>query len=308
LVFLQNFVTWCLCGEQGLNLKKTFLSFSSFLARTLPLSVKQALYRFPPLARLIRGSINASVDEGLSVIEVAAGDLKGYRVLLNLKTEKSRWLGTYEPELQAALREFLHPGDTVYDVGANIGYITLMMAQHVGPGGRVFAFEALPANVERIQKNVALNKLLNVTVVSAAVTDRSGPVTFYVHESVGMGKAAGSAGRREEQYKAEISVPGLSLDEFVYGQGNAAPQAVKMDIEGGEILALPGMSRLLREAHPILFLELHGPESEKVAWDALTGCGYSLHAMSLRESGYPPIESPEQLGWKAYVIARKTPL
>ena len=113
--------------------------------------------------------------------------------------------------------------------------------------------------------------------------------------------AAGSAGRREERYKAEISVPGLSLDEFVYGGAQAAPEAVKMDIEGGELLALPGMIRLLREVHPILFLELHGPESEKVAWDVLTGCGYTLCAM---QSGYPRIESPEQLGWKAYVIAK----
>jgi FkbM family methyltransferase len=284
-------------------LKKSFISLASFLARTLPLPVKQGLYRFPLLARLIRGSINASVDEGLSVIEVAAGDLKGYQVLLNLKTEKSRWLGTYEPELQAALSEFLHPGSTVYDVGANIGYITLMMAHHVGPSGRVFAFEALPANVERIQKNISLNKLSTVTVVSAAVTDKSGPVTFYVHESVGMGKAAGSAGRREERYKAEISLPGLSLDEFIYGQGNPAPEAVKMDIEGGELLALPGMRRLLRETGPVLFLELHGPESEKAAWEILAECGYTLHAM---QSDYPRIESPEQLGWKAYVIARKS--
>ena len=60
--------------------------------------------------------------------------------------------------------------------------------------------------------------------------------------------------------------------------------------------------RLLREAHPILFLELHGPESEKVAWDTLTSCGYTLHAM---QDGYPQIKSPEQLGWKAYVIAQQ---
>ena len=94
-------------------MKKQFLKLASLIARSLPLSFKQALYRFPPLARLIRGSINAAVDQGLSVIEVAAGDLKGYKLLLNLKAEKSRWLGTYEPELQAALREFLCPGMTV---------------------------------------------------------------------------------------------------------------------------------------------------------------------------------------------------
>ena len=281
-------------------MKKLFLSFASFSAGILPLPIKQALYRFPPLAHLIRGSINASVDEGLSVIEVAAGLLKGYLVQLNLKAEKSRWLGTYEPELQAALREFLKPGMTVYDVGANIGYVTLMLAHQTGANGRVFAFEALPVNVERIHKNIALNKLANVTVISGAVLDKTAHVSFYVHDSVGMGKAAGSAGRREEQYKAEITVPGLSLDEFVYQQGNPAPEAVKMDIEGGEVLALPGMKRILAEQHPLMLLELHGPESEKEAWETLTAAGYTLCAM---ENGYPVIESPEELGWKAYVIA-----
>ncbi len=282
-------------------MKKTLLSFASFLARILPLPAKQALYRFPPLARLIRGSINSAVADELAEIEVAAGCLEGYKVLLNLRKEKSRWLGTYEPELQAALAEFLRPGMTIYDVGANIGYVTLMLAHHTGSTGRVYAFEALPENVERIQENIALNHLPNVTVVSAAVTDQNAPVTFYVHESVGMGKAAGSAGRREEQYKAEITVPGLSLDDFVYRQGNPIPQAVKMDIEGGEVLALPGMQRILREAHPLMLLELHGPESEKAAWETLTAAGYSLYAM---ETGYPRIESPEKLGWKAYVIAK----
>ena len=283
-------------------MKKQILALASFVASSLPLPLKQALYRFPPLARFLRGAINAAVEEGLSEITVAAGDLKGHRLLLNLKAEKSRWLGTYEPELQAALREFLRPGMTVYDIGANIGYISLLMAKAVGPRGRVFAFEALPANVERIQKNVALNNLSSVTVVAAAVLDKTGPVTFYVHDSVGMGKAAGSAGRREEHYTAEISVPGLSLDEFVYEQGFPPPAAVKMDIEGGEVLALPGMRRILMEQAPILFLELHGPESEKVAWQVLTGAGYTLRAM---ESGYPVISTPESLGWKAYLIAVK---
>ena len=283
-------------------MKKYILALASFIARSLPLPLKQALYRFPPLARALRGTLNAVVEDGLSEITVAAGDLKGYRLLLNLKAEKSRWLGTYEPELQAALREFLRPGMVVYDVGANIGYISLMMAHDVGPRGQVFAFEALPVNVERIQKNLALNQQSNVSVISAAVLDKTAPVTFYVHGSVGMGKAAGSAGRREEHYTAEISVPGLSLDEFVYQQGRPAPAAVKMDIEGGEVLALPGMRRILAEHAPVMFLELHGPESEKAAWQALTGAGYTLRAM---ESGYPLITTPESLGWKAYLIAVK---
>ncbi len=117
-----------------------------------------------------------------------------------------------------------------------------------------------------------------------------------------MGNAAGSAGRNDAQYTAEINVPGLSLDDFVYKQGNPAPAAVKMDIEGGEVLALPGMRRILEEHHPLMLLELHGPESEKAAWETLTSAGYTLRAM---EVGYPVIPSPESLGWKAYLIAVK---
>ena len=284
-------------------MKKLFFSFASGFARILPLPLKQGLYRFPPLARLIRNSINVSVSDGLSEVEIAAGDLKGYRVLLNLKAEKSRWLGTYEPELADAVREFVLPGMTVYDVGANIGYVSLLLAHATRSNGQVFAFEALPANVERIRCNIALNHLEDrITLVSQAVADKGGELTFYVHESVGMGKVAGSAGRREEHYQAEITVKTLSLDEFAYQDGNSAPDVVKMDIEGGEVLALPGMQRILREYHPLLLLELHGPESEKVAWETLTEAGYSLHAM---ESGYPRIETPEKLGWKAYVVARK---
>jgi FkbM family methyltransferase len=223
---------------------------------------------------------------------------------LNMKAEKSRWLGTYEPELQQALRDYLRPGMTVYDVGANIGYVTLLLAHNVGATGQVFAFEALPANVERIRKNLEINQVVNAMVISGAVTDKNEPVRFYVHASVGMGKAAGSAGRHEEHYRAEINVPGLSLDDFVFGQGNPPPAAVKMDIEGGEVLALPGMRRVLEEYHPLMLLELHGPESEKAAWETLRAAGYNLHAM---EKGYPVINSAESLGWKAYLIATWEP-
>jgi len=282
-------------------MKRILFSLFSFLARLLPLPLKQAIYRFPALARLIRGSLNAAVETGLSEVEIAAGDLKGYKILLNLKTEKSRWLGTYEPELAEAARTFLKPGMIAYDVGANIGYISLLLAHHVGLHGKVFAFEALPANAERIRRNLALNGLESrIALIEAAVADQGGEITFFVHESVGMGKAAGSAGRREEQYRAQIRVSALSLDAFVYDQGHPAPDAVKMDIEGGEVLALPGMKRILAEHHPLLFLELHGPEAEQAAWHVLTGAGYTLRAMS---PGYPVLASPEELGWKAYLIA-----
>ncbi|MGZ6347789.1 MAG: FkbM family methyltransferase, partial [Anaerolineales bacterium] len=140
-------------------------------------------------------------------------------------------------------------------------------------------------------------------VVDRAVTQAPGPVRFLVHASGGMGKVAGSAGR-EDRVESEITVPGVSLDEFVYGEGNPRPQVVKMDIEGGEVLALPGMQRVLTEARPLMLMELHGPESCRAAWELLTAASYEISWM---RPGYPVISSLEELGWKAYIVAKPLP-
>jgi FkbM family methyltransferase len=255
-----------------------------------------------PLANLIRGSLNAAVPKGLSENLIAAGGLRGMTLLLDMQTEKDFWLGTYEPELQAELKDLIHPGMITYDVGANIGYITLLFARLLNGKGKIFSFEALPDNVDRLKKNIALNHVDSlVTVIDRAVTDSVRPLKFFVHASGGMGKAEGSAGRAET-YQREINVQGISLDAFVYDQHHSAPDVIKMDIEGGEVLALPGMKRLLAEKHPIMLMELHGPESAQAAWDALTAAGYSLYMM---KPDHPQVNALDQLDWKAYLIGRQ---
>jgi FkbM family methyltransferase len=165
----------------------------------------------------------------------------------------------------------------------------------------VIAFEALPANQEQLRINIKLNGMEErITVVPAAVTHASGEVTFLVHDSPGMGKAAGSAGRMDE-YRDEIHVQGISLDEFVFEQGNPPPTVIKMDIEGGEVMALPGMQCLMRNHHPLMLMELHGPDSARVAWDSLNAAGYQVCWM---RKGFPVVPSLQEMGWKAYIVAR----
>jgi len=276
------------------------IALAAFAARLLPDSFKQAVYRNKPLASLVRRTLNRAAPTGLAQVKIAAGDLAGFSFRLDMQTEKDYWLGTYEPELQAALHALIRPGVTIYDVGANIGYVSLLLAKAAGAEGRVYAFEALPDNVARLRADLALNAVgARVTVVPGAVTQASGPVRFYVHASGGMGKAAGSAGRADEAYRAEISVPGICLDEFVYAGGNPPPQVVKMDIEGGEVMALPGMRRVLAEARPLMLMELHGPESARATWEALTAAAYRICWM---KPGCPPIASLEEMDWKAYIV------
>src|SRR3990172_6859370 len=189
------------------------LSLAALVARYSPPGLKRAFYRLPWLSRAIRRSLNRLAPHGLVVVQVAAGVLQGLKLRLNLQVEKDYWLGTYEPELQAAVLKFMRPGMVAYDVGANIGYVSLMLARAVGAGGRVYAFEALPANLERLGENLALNGMQStVRVVPAAVTDRSGPVQFLVGPSGEIGKAAGSAGRRSLEYFGQVGVTGIALD------------------------------------------------------------------------------------------------
>jgi FkbM family methyltransferase len=262
----------------------------------------RAVYRIQPLAKAIRHSLNRAAPPGLTTTTIAAGGLAGEKMLLDLQAEKDYWLGSYEIDLQHAVADWIKPGWVVYDIGANIGYVTLLLAKAVGRQGKVIAFEALPANVERLKHNIALKSegLAEISVIPAAVVDRSGQVQFLVGPSDDMGKVDGSAGRSDLPYGEKIRVDGLSLDEFL-SQDNPAPQAVKLDIEGGELLALPGMRRLLAETQPLLFLELHGDIAAQTCWQELKAAGYRIYRM---QRGYPEVDALSELNWKSYLVAR----
>lgn len=280
-------------------------SSASLAARYLPARLSHGIYRFPGLANLIRSMLNRAVKPGLQEVIVAGGELQGLRLWLDLREEKDYWLGTYEPELMRACRDLVKPGMIAYDVGANIGYISLMLAKLVGVEGRVFAFEALPSNVVRLKRNIEMNDMKEkVTVIRAAVVQESRVVRFLSGPSSATGKAQGSAGRKIFHSQNELLVDGISIDDFIFHRGFPAPQIIKMDIEGGEVLALPGMKRTLEEKKPILLLELHGEEAILVTCQILTNAGYRLGFL---RQGFPRVASFDTLGQKAYLAAFPEP-
>ena len=106
---------------------------------------------------------------------------------------------------------------------------------------------------------------------------------------------------RTEGYTDSIEVTTAGLDDLVYEKGLPAPDVIKMDIEGGEVLALPGAARLLKEKHPLLLLELHGPQAAQVAWDVLQTAGI---VCPVWEARIKEIHSVEELDWKAYLMGK----
>jgi len=282
------------------SLSNTLMKTAAWFAGILPDTIKRQLYRLPFLSNPIRTALNAAAPDGFTTIEIASGPAKGLKMTLDLKAEKDYWLGTYEPDLRDAAKKLIKPSNVIYDVGANLGYISLLSASLAGLSGHVYAFEALPANIERLSTNVTINGLsASITIIHAAVTDRNGPVTFYTHRSGAMGKVEGSAGR-DEEYLDRIKVDGIALDRYVYANRNPAPDIVKMDIEGGEGNALQGSKQLLSTHKPTFMIELHGKIAASQVWDILVSNAYQIHTL---QNGYPRIKNLDQLDWKAYIVA-----
>ena len=115
-----------------MKFKKIIQKTASWTASVLPSPVKRSLYKIPFVANLIRRSLNAAVPDGYSEVVIAAGVAKGMKMILDLHAEKDYWLGNYEPDLQKAARNLIHSGNVIYDVGANIGYISLISAKLAG--------------------------------------------------------------------------------------------------------------------------------------------------------------------------------
>lgn len=181
-----------------------------------------------------------------SVMTIRRGPAKGMRWIAGSATHGC-WLGTYELLKQEAILRFAKPGMTIFDIGAQAGFYTLLFSRVAGPQGSVVAFEPCPLESEHLLAHLSLNAISNVRVISAAVSDRKGIARFTV-----------DAGRTENSLRADSSsplfVPTVQLDDLEM----PPPDLIKMDIEGGETLALKGARNLLAERRPMLFLALHG--------------------------------------------------
>lgn len=151
--------------------------------------------------------------------------------------------GTYEPELDALFRAVLRPGDIVFDVGANVGFFTLLAAALVGSRGQVHAFEPNPGTFAALRHNVHLNIGDQVRLHSCACSDTPGKVHLYFGQGVDSGLA--SLRQTSDLLKDTVVCRAITLDDYVTSQRVGKVRLLKMDIEGGELLALCGATGLL---------------------------------------------------------------
>jgi FkbM family methyltransferase len=169
----------------------------------------------------------------------------------------------------------LRKDDVVWDVGANVGIYSVLMARRVA---RVVAFEPVAATLEKLRRNLELNESSNVTVVSAALSDVSGEATM----TTMVGGAGGNHLLRGGE-RGDVSVRVTTGDDYVADHG--VPDVIKVDIEGFEPHFVRGAIGVIRDHTPLLTLEVNSTtmlvESDRVEWRKMIDSLFEIYGTAL---------------------------
>jgi FkbM family methyltransferase len=213
------------------------------------------------------------------VVRVAQGPLRGKKWIVG-SSNHGCWLGSYEYEKQKALQRFLKPGDVAYDIGANVGFYSLLASVLVGDTGCVYSFEPLPDNLSQLKKHLELNRIANCTVIDAAVSSFDGEAAFDTSGDRFTGHLAATGA---------LHVRTLTVDQLIEKDGMRPPNLMKLDIEGAEYECLRGAAGVIQEFKPVIFLATHGREVHLACSELLVGWGYRLTSVDMQ----PPEISDE---------------
>jgi FkbM family methyltransferase len=195
--------------------------------------------------------------------------------------------GSTEVPMQRCVVEHLAPGGVFYDVGANIGFFSLLATKRVGATGSVYAFEPVAENAAAIRHNASLNGLSTLSVFEVAIEEHSGTGELFLTKWDG-GSSLSTAAVAPSEPIERRPVQVMALDDLIQSRGLRPPTLVKVDVEGAELGVLRGMLRTIAEFKPVLVYEVDdGNRAAFVRrWKELdgfvTGLGYQV--MHLQDS------------------------
>ena len=216
--------------------------------------------------------------------KIAEGPARGLFFDSGLTTSQAFLLGNYERPVQEALFSILSKDAVFYDIGANIGFFSILAAKTVGPGGSVYAFEPLSENASMIEKNANRNKLINIYVERVAVADKTGKREIILTECAG-GATLKTAGNPPDPIGSQV-VETVALDELAQSGRIKMPDVVKIDVEGAELDVLSGMAAILNKKAPSLIIEFDDvaliscKKKLSAAQELLEGIGYQTKILS----------------------------
>ncbi len=206
--------------------------------------------------------------------------------------------GYYERGTTELFRTLTGEGANVVDVGAHIGYYTLLAAKGVGEKGKVYAFEPAPDNCKMLIKNVTANRLTNVIIIDKAVSDRCQIDELVLSE----GDSGGNTLNKPAGYKKGISVETTTLDEYFKGKETPI-RLVKIDVEGAEYAVLKGMANIIRLNDNLKIItelipyRLEGAGvSIQDYLDMIASYGFKVYIIDEEKQTVKPVKTDEILG------------
>ncbi len=211
-------------------------------------------------------------------------------LVLNEYVQSQLYLfGTFEPATVNVLKRLVKSGDTALDIGANVGYISLVLAKCVGNSGKVFSFEPDSKNFALLKRNLELNADCNITPISMAVSDSHQPIRLY-HAKFDFNSGAHSMLPSEKHSNEFVEIEATTIDDIVKSHEIKKVDVIKIDIEGAEMSAFNGMSETLRQNRPFIVCELCEEHQARAGyttqavkkWMAET---FDMHAFKVMESG-----------------------
>ena len=198
-------------------------------------------------------------------------------------------IGTTEPLVQEAVRTIVRPRDVVYDIGANVGFFTVLAARLVGPAGAVIAFEPLPETAKAARRNLDLNGLTQATVLTCAAGRQAGTAQLELREESTWARLAD-----ELSTGPTMEVDIVAIDDLVDAGTIRPPDFVKIDVEGAELDVIEGMRRTIAGHHPVILCEMHGKNAAFAS--LMESLGYTVRTL---ENTLPLAEAR----WDVHAVA-----
>jgi FkbM family methyltransferase len=207
-------------------------------------------------------------------VKILTGPLAGIRWFY-ASGVPAYYFGTFErKKIEKYFLLSLKEAKVVFDLGANVGYYSLLASRVMGIDGKIFAFEPSKRNLDYLNKHLVLNHASNVTIVPAAVADSTRSMRLKE------GGYGGTDSVVEEGGGYEVAA--WSLDEFCNQQG-IWPDVLKIDVEGAEMQVLKGAQQLLAEKKPKILLSTHSADLEKLCLELLKSRGYKITSIEANE-------------------------
>ena len=225
-------------------------------------------------------------------------EVQGHKMFIDSKSSlRLLILGAYEPFETELVQKEIKRGDVVLDIGANIGYYTLIFAKLVGEEGKVFAFEPDPTNFSLLKKNVEINGYKNVELVQKAVSNKTGKIKLYLSRYNNVCHCIYNS----HDGRQSIEVETIRLDDY-FKNYNGEVDFIKMDIEGAEGEAIQGMFNLLKKNNNVKIITEFLPIGLKSSsinpekyLKLLIELGFKLYEINEREKKIKPVNIPKLL-------------